>query len=476
MKRISGWCIALLVGVLCAALGVPGLAVALPLAVGATTTTASLDTMMKIIYSDPLLRDIVTESELMSLFRTDMNVKSEETTGGKYIEMAHYLRLAGAAGARAENDYIPVPESPKAASSRIYLKKVLGVVEMTGDVMEKVVADEGAFINYMERALPDTKERVLEQVDRMYIGFGAGIKARVKAGWVVGGRSTTAFTIDRALGVTGFEDPWLQFQEGERVVFSATAAGTALRNAGTTQSALIESIDPAANTLSLTLDAALTAAIADNDYIFNGDAAGASSQNGGVDREISGLLAGVDNGNILDTYNNIQRTTNPFWKATVIDGSVAPYNGAMTELLLTIADARASTTSGGKIDVIVSSVHAPIGYWKDLKTAKSLNDPRNFTGGFGSVSIMLGDRTLPIKTARKLPPQVAFMLNTASWRRFTLGSWEWVARGGSIWNLVTDATGRKDAYFAFGKMYEQLACLRPRANVRIDGLVRQFTY
>lgn len=476
MKRIFAIGVALSVVVLCALAGVPGLAVALPLVVGATTTTASLDTMMKVIYSDPLLRDIVTESELMSLFKTDMNVKSEETTGGKYVEMAHYLRLAGAAGARAENDYIPVPESPRAASSRIYLKKVLGVVEMTGDVMEKVVADEGAFINYMERALPDTKERVLEQVDRMYIGFGAGIKARVKAGWVAGGRSVAVFTLDRALGVTGYEDAWLQFTEGERIVFSATAAGAALRNAGTTQSALVESVDPATDSITITADAALVAAIADNDYIFNGDAAGASSQNGGVDREIAGLLAGVDNGGILSTYNNIDRTTNPFWKATVIDGSAAPYSGSMTELLLTIADARVSTTAGGKVDVIVSSSHAPIGYWQSLQSAKVLNDPRNFTGGFGAVSIMLGDRTLPIKTARKLPPQVAFMLNTASWRRFTLGSWEWVARGGSIWNLVTDATGRKDAYFAFGKMYEQLACLRPRANVRIDGLTRQFDY
>jgi hypothetical protein len=131
---------------------------------GATTTVASLDNLMKVLYSEPLITDIVNDSELMTLFKTDMNVKTEETTGGKYIEMAHYLRLAGAAGARAENDYIPVPQSPRAINSRIYLKKIMGVVEMTGDVMEKVVGDEGAFINYMERALPDTKERVLVEV------------------------------------------------------------------------------------------------------------------------------------------------------------------------------------------------------------------------------------------------------------------------------------------------------------------------
>ena len=478
MKRTVAWVIALSLVAL-ASFTAPAFALvaAAPLVLGATTTTASLDTLMKIIYSDPMIRDIVIESELMSMFKEDFNVKTEETTGGKYVSLAHYLRLAGAAGARAENDYIPVPQSPRALESRIFLKKIMGVVEMSGDVMEKVVADEGAFINYMQRALPDTKERVLNEMDRMYIGYGAGIKARVKAGWVAGGRILTALTIDRALGVTGYEDAWLQFQEGETIVFSATPAGAVIKNAGVTQSALIDSIDEVAGTLNIsTADPALQAAIADNDYIFSGDSAGVASQNGGVDREMAGLLAGVDNGGILATYNNIPRAGNRFWNARIIDASVAPYNGQMTEVLLTIADAVTSTSAQSKINALVSSPHAPIGYWSDLKAAKVLNDPRNFTGGFGGASIMLGDRTLPLRTARKLPPQIAFGLNTSTWRRFTLGTWEWVSRGGSVWNLVTDAVGRKDAYFAFGKLYEQLACLNPRRNFRIEGLLRQFDY
>src|SRR5688500_13424034 len=74
----------------------PETALAVPfLMSGATTTTASLDTAMKVIYSDPIITDIVNSSEIIDLFRTDRNVQSESTTGGKYIEMAHYLRLAG---------------------------------------------------------------------------------------------------------------------------------------------------------------------------------------------------------------------------------------------------------------------------------------------------------------------------------------------------------------------------------------------
>lgn len=455
---------------------VMGAPAAIGASVAATTTTASLDNLMKIIYSDPLIVDIVNESELMDMFKTDFNVKTEETTGGKYVEMAHYLRLAGAAGARAENDYIPVPQSPRAINSRIYLKKVMGVVEMTGDVMEKVVGDEGAFINYMERALPDTKERVVTEMDRMYIGFGAGIKGRVAAGWVGGGRDPNALVVDRALGVDGYEDAWLQFQEGETIVFSSTPAGSVIKNAGSTQAALIENIDETTGGLTITADAALIAAIADDDYIFSGDQAGVSSQNGGVDREIAGLLAGVDDGSILATYNNVARAGNRPFNARVFDASVSPYNGNLTEELLIIVDAMTSLSSNSKMNALVMSPHAPISYWRDMKQDRVLNDPRNYTGGKGALGILLGDRTIPFRTARKLPPQVAFGLNTSTWRRFTLNSWQWMSRGGSIWNLVTDNVGRKDAYFAFGKLYEQLACIMPRRNVRIEGLSRQFDF
>lgn len=445
--------------------------VALLSVIGATTTTSSLDSAMKVMYSDPIITDIVNSSEIIDLFRTDSNVQTEQF-GGKYVEMAHYLRLAGAAQFRAENDYIPVPQNPRFANSRIYLKKILGVIEMTGDVMERVRGDEGAFIDFMDRALPDVKERVLTEMNRAAIGYGAGIKARVASVNVGAG----TIVVDRALGVTGYQDAWLQFQEGETIVFSATAAGAVLKNAGTTQAALVENIDEATNTLTLTADAALLAAIAANDYIFAGDAAGTASQNGGVDREMSGLLAGVDDGGILSTYNNIPRAGNRQWKARVFDASVAPYNGVLTEDLLTIIDAQMLSSSGAEIDALVMSPHAPIGYWKDLRTQRVINDPRNYTGGKGSLSIMLGDRTLPFRTARSLPPQVVFGLNLASWRRFTLGTWEWDDRTGSIWKQVSDAVGRKDAFYAYGKMYEQLACIYPRRNFRIEGLIRQFSY
>ena len=437
------------------------------LALGATTDTTALNAAMKVIFADPLITNVVTDTELMSLFKTDMNVKSDETTGGRYIEMAQYFQLPSGVGARGENDYVPVPQNPVFANSRILLKKVQGVVEMTGDTMRRVMSGEGAFISYMQRALPDLATRVVNEVDRMYIGYGAGIKARVLTK-----TDATHYIVDRSLGVTGYQDPFLQFLENESVVFSATAAGTALRNAGSGQSFQITAIDEGTNTLTFAANAPLDAAVVVNDYIFAGDAAGTSSQNSGVDREIAGLLAGVDDGNILATYNNIVRSGNRLWQSIVIDGSASPWGGLMSEDLLTFADDEVFIKGGGRTNAIVMSRPAARGYWKSLKSDRFFMDPKSYVGGKAGLTIILGDRNLPLKIARKLPPQVVFGLTTDYWRRFTLGQWEWDDKTGAIWNRVTDATGRKDAFYAVGNMYEQLFCTAPRKNFRIDGLTK----
>jgi hypothetical protein len=323
----------------------------------------------------------------------------------------------------------------------------------------------------MERALPDTKERVVGEMNRMYVGFGAGIKARVKVGWVAGGRLATAHHVDRALGVTGYEDAWLQFQEGETIVFSATPAGSVIKNAGTTQAALVESIDETGGgKLAITADAALVAAIADNDYIFAGDQAGVSSQNGGVDREVSGLLAGVDNGSILATYNNVARAGNRTFNSRVIDASGAPYSGSITETC-----SRSPTRSRARPRVR-RSTRSSCRRMGRSATGSRCSPTRCSTIRATSRAARARSLDLARRPHAAVPhgahDAAADRLrpHASTWRRFTLNKWEWVSRGGAIWNLVTDAIGRKDAYFAFGKMYEQLACIMPRRNFRIEGL------
>jgi hypothetical protein len=469
---------------------------------GTMTQTSNISEAMKIIFSDPIVNNMVVESELLNRFRSDSNIRTDDTTGGRYIEMAHYFQLPAGVGARQENEYIPVADAPVIRNSRIWLSKIQGTVEMTGDVMRRVASSEGAFLDYAQQALPDFTRRLTHEIDRMALGVGNGVKARVRAitgSLTVNGTSVTftngvsanntpstgffCVAVDRSYGLTNRGQAFLQFLEGERVVFTGTlATPTTVRNPGSTQSAQVASIDEDTGVLILSGADALRSVIAANDFIALGDPAGNSfpgtqllGQASGF-KELTGLYAGCDNGSILTNYNNIDRTAagNRLWNSIVVDGSAAPWAGVLNEELLTYADDEVSVRGAGRPDLIVTSRSAARGYWKSLKSDRFFVDPRSYAGGKSELQIVLSDRTLPLVVARKLPFNDTFMLQTDTWRRLTLGTWEWDSQTGSIWNRVSDATGRRDAYFAVGSGYEQMFCVAPRKNVRIEGL--SFTF
>lgn len=441
-----------------------------------TTARTDINEALKVIFSEPVINNTVLDSEFMDIFQTDVNVRTEETTGGRYIESAHYFRLPGSVGARAEGDYLPVPEKPLFKNSRINLRKTQGVIEMNGDTMRRVKQDDGAFLNYMERALPDLVMRLKDYTDGSYIGTGLGVKARIAAAGISANGANYNVPIDRAYGVNGYTDPWVLFQEGQRLVASATFTGAVLKTGGGTVSMLVESIvdTPGGNVLVCSMNAALAADLAANDYLAFGDESGNSFQTaGGDNKEITGLLAAIDDGNIVATYANIARAGQRLWQSLVYDAQAGEFDGRLTEDLLVYADEETYRRGGGMATNLITSMNGSRQYWASLKSDRLFNDPRgNYLGGkVKGLAIVLGDRIINLRVSRKVSPQFTFGVKADSFKRITLGQFEWDDTTGSIWNRVTDANGRRDAFYAAGNMYEELFCMMPRHNYRIDNQV-----
>lgn len=437
------------------------------------TTTAVLDPAMKVIANEPLVNNVMAESQLADLFDSDFNVQTDQTTGGRYIERANIFGLPAGVGARAEDDNLPEADDPDFKNTRIPLRSVYGVLEMTGHVMRRVVGDEGAFLNYAEEAFPLFAKRVASELDRMLVGYGFGIIGRCAGTMSNVAGTTYTLALNRAYGVTGYTGVWRQLLEGQRLVFSSSASATALRNAGTGQSAKVLDVDEATDTVTLEVaDAALAAAVALNDYVFPGDAAGHSGQVSGVNREPQGLLAGVDDGNILATYLNLARSSKRQHKGIVIDAANAAlgFGGQMSEDLLVYADEEVQQRTGQKVSAIVMSYSAARGYWKSLKSDRSFVNPRAYMGGKGPLSVQLTDREVMLKVGRKLPDQLCFGLATPEWKKFMLGQWEWDDKTGSVWNRVVTTSGRKDRFYAVGFMDLEVATRWCRANFRLDNL------
>ena len=439
--------------------------------VGTTAgVSGNVNEAMKIIFEEPLTNSIVQDSDLMDLFEQDSNVRVTETTGGRFIELAHYFQLPAGVGARAlEGDYIPVPDGPVIRNSNIFLKKIEGVVQMTGDTMRRVRQGEGAFLTWARRALPDLKERVDHELDRMLLGFGAGIKARVNDGNPDDADLTIG--IDANFGVAGLEDAWLSFMEGERIIFAADAAAATIRDASGPSGATYQITDINPDALTLELDAEPTANVADSDYIFAGDLAGHAGQATGVDRETMGLLGMIDDGTILAAFQGLTRADYRPWRSQIIDGSLAPYNGQLTEDLLTFADDQTFIRAVGRINVIVMSRGGARNFWQNLKSDKRLVDPRNFLGGKGGLEMIFGtDRAIELRTIRKMPSSLVFGLQTDTLKMWRNTGWEWDDLTGAIWNRVTDGTGRKDDFYAVGHLVLQTGCIAPHKNFKITGI------
>lgn len=430
------------------------------LVAGATTTTDDMDEAMKIIFDDSIVNSVVTDTELNDIFEEGGGIRMDQTTGGRYIETANMFQLPAGVGAREEGDYIPVPSGPQIVNGRVYLKKVMGAVEMTSETMKQVRSNIGAFLDWGERAMPSLVERVTHELDRMLLGYGYAIKARVNDA-----TPATNLNVDSPLGVTWqneqTNDALVQFLEGETLIASPNADGSTPRNSGETMT--VDQVD--FDNGYIVVDSLITG-LADDDYLFPGDSAGNSAG-----KEPMGLTGIVDDGDILTTFQNINRTNYAKWRSYVMDvGDTFASGQTLTEDVIARADDEAFIRGKAKVDTLVTSRLGVRQLWADLKLDRSINDPRSFTAGRqGGINIFLVDRMMNIRVARKMPSTLLFGITKSTLRKWFLHRWEWDDTTGSIWRQVTDSNGRKDAFYAYGSLYCQYGGTDPQKNFRIEG-------
>lgn len=433
-------------------------AMALGVAMGATTDTADMDSALKIIFSDALVSNVVADTELLKYFPNGSGIKRDKTTGGRYIETSQMFGLPSGFGFREENDYIPIPNGPILDNSRITLKKGLGAVEITAEVLKRVRSDVGAYVAWGKEALPRLVERAKNEIDRVSLGYGAGVKARVNDA-----TPATNLVVDSPMGIGTLpaDDALFHFLSNETLVAGPNIDGSSLR---TTPSVMkVEDVDHVNGYIVVDQ---LAGSLADDDYIFPGDAAGDSAG-----KEAMGLFGIVDDGTILSTFQNIARSSYTGWQGHVIDAQAAPFAAGqtLTEKVIMYADDVCFQRGGGVFDLFVTSRQGARQYWADLVGDRSFNDVRSYTGGKGMLGVQLGDRVVGLKVARKMPSTVGFGLSLKTFKKWVLHEWQWDDQTGSIWKQVVDGTGRKDAYWAYGGLHYEVGNTDPQKSVRIEN-------
>lgn len=425
--------------------------------IGDTTSLSDMDSAMKIIFEDTLVNNAVTESELMDEFEAGGGIKTDMTTGGRYIETAQLFNLPAGFGFRSSGGYIPIPRGPQIENSRINMKKGIATLEIEGDVLKRCRSDIGAYIDWGEKAFPTLLERVKNKMDSSMLGYGSGLIARVNDA-----SPAVELVVDSPLGIGGLgtsEDALLQFLAGETLRASPNADGSSPR----TGTMVVENVDFENNYVKVDV---LATALADNDFLFGGDSAG---NDAGL--AFTGLFGHIDNGDILGTYQNIDRADWSAWRAHVFDAQAIFGDGTkLTEKLITRADNTAFTRGGAVVDLLVTSRLGVEQLWDDLKGDRSIVDPRSYTGGKGKIYMLLGDRMVEVKVARKMPSTCLFGITKKTFKKFVVNEFEWDTTTGGLWKQVTDSTGRKDAFYAYGTLQMEFGGSDPQKNWRIENI------
>lgn len=436
-------------------------------------TTADAEALLKIVFNQSVVDQIISWVDCLEMFNRNSDVKQDRA--GRYVEMSNLIVDPEGVGSRAEDDYLPAPKQPKAVLQKLYLKYHYMMIQLTNQLMTDLMKGEEAYLSWMTSHMVNVVRALKNDLDRQIVGNGSAIIARVNR---AGGGQRVALPIDSAFGDANFSKTATDlFRKGASYRFSASQYGSNFRSGGGVKSAVVESIDRDAKTVTFKSDPGIPNDIADNDFIFRGDDASSSAPGAANARnkEIMGLLGHVDDGGNVSAYFGLDRNNeNDFLVSKVWDGSTGPYGGKLSEELLMSMWFYVDKYGDGMPTDVVTTQGVWLNYWKTLVESRRINDPRGYIGGADSLKIVFMGRELEVKIGNRLPAGLAFMLDRSTLHRAQTLGLEWADKTGAIWHQVNDAIGVKDAYYAYGRWYMETYCDAPFKNTRVEKLEDTF--
>lgn len=436
-----------------------------------STGGSGLSGMMKERYLGTLNNTILRYTKVYDLIQ-ESNIQPHEGSDGLYYKLANIYGGMQGIGARLENSVLPEGGNPMFVNPLVKQKYNYGRVDATWQAIRKAEQGPAAFASFAAAVLKPTVENLTADLDRQACGYGAGILARVDDASV----SATALGIDAPFGIAGDVKGWITFQPGMKVVFGPNADGSGLRSGG--QSSTVLNIDKAGNAGGGALDLdSIPGDVADDDYIFRGDAYGANVPVGGEEPELMGMEGLIDDGTVVDTLENISRSTVSDWESRVIAGGSAPYSGSLTEGLLMTVVTDAELYGNGRISAMLTSndcLRQGYNAIRQLGGFGARRDGDSSKAGTKGISVLVpgADGEITVRGVPRLIPGRLYGLDLSTLMRFTLGGQgEWVDWGtGSIWQVAHVGAAVKDAAFAYYRHPLQLGIQDPKKCVKVTGI------
>jgi len=444
--------------------------VLLPVGGGALETTTTLATALKEFYPGGGIVDQVNTDT----YWLDKMAKAKKFKfNGRYFYKPARFGLAGASGPRAEGAALPAGGTQDRDDIQIQSRYHYGVIEISGPAMAASQGDKGSFKEGLADAMDSMYDEFMLIAGIMVIGHGTGVMGVVSS---VAGNVITL--VDNIL-------PPNWFQENFKIDSYQSDEST-LRQAG------MKITDVDLDGLKITVDAAGTTAATDRLYL-------ASAK----DQFFHGLLAGVDDGNYVGTYININRNAagRKKFKSYVNYRSAFTKYGDTTRRTLTTSllqktldQQRVRAGSRRAVDLFYSSLGVRRAYFEALSPDRQFNN-EIYDGGWQQLKYSNGDRVIPWHAdelalkytlfalhlgvgpnpnrtdAKGRPARPSKIEDEETWATFEVREADWDDATGSQLKQLYSGGNFVDGVGAFLKWYATTATCRPNAHARIDDIL-----
>lgn len=306
----------------------------------------------------------------------------------------------------------------------------------------------------------------MKRNESFYImGDGRGVRALINGDPGTG----TTLTLDSPGGFAGANHGNRFLNEGDYIAAINPATG-ALRAGGTRQ---ITARNAAGTTV--TVNAAIDAAWADNDYIVKawGNDASLIISNTDWQHPFMGQAGMVDNGTYVNLYFGLSRTSFPILQATRI-ASVGALSADVIQRALDVS----RMVGGGKTDEIWCHPNTRRAYLTIMEQdrrymAAALMNPNAGTkaaGGYGTDD-GLSFGTIPLKTDGDFPYGTMMGWDTSECKSVQQIEGEWANETGSMWRAVSGAV---DTWEATWRSYKNYFYAQPNKAWRLEDISTSF--
>ena len=384
--------------------------------------TSAYAQALKIKYGPALVSQVNDKIVVGKLFQND-----KDSWEGSQVQFPILTGRGQSFMAHGSLGLLPTAQNETTLSVIIPIKWVRGRVVFEVALMKQSARNSGSWARAQQLLMDRLVTNISDEYNRMLVsGAGTGILALVDGG----GDDTVTLAVDAPGGIAsdGFGSRYIQ--PGMIIAFTNGTLLTAIR----TVSAIASET---ATTATLTLDSAVSAAQAPNNYYIV-RAADLSvtniSRDTSYNNEPMGLEGIVDDGTLVNPFHNVNSTTSPDWASTRF--SV----GALSlDALQRLYDAIDQQSGTPPTDHIVShSIRRQ--YLALQETARVFmqtgKGPQNFDLGQAENKLALSYNDGPIHTDRDAQFGQWMSVNKNHLNRYPLVEGEWADETGSIFRAV----------------------------------------